>query len=339
MKQFPPGQKGREAGPVTNSTVSYPLGMTTTGERWEAASDASAHPSANSPIGVDGLVEDSGPDPRALRGVEMSQPVHRGQLRFLVFSASLRSDSLNTDLATLAAMTIRAKGGDVDLASMADFDCPSYNQDVQVGHGFPEVAHEFRRRLEACDGLVISSPEYNGSMPGALKNSIDWLSRFNPQPFNERHALLLSASPSMIGGTGDSGRCASHSSIWGLASTQTCSRLPRPTSPSTPTERSRIRSCNSASRPTWRTSWTWSRPPSSTHASRGPGSNFSASASTPTRTAYKPLARADDKAAACVVAGCAGGFRPHLHEPDQFQQPVHCFPCHLLKSSPAHRAA
>jgi NAD(P)H-dependent FMN reductase len=131
---------------------------------------------------------------------EMDQPVHRRQLRFLVFSASLRSDSLNADLATLAAKTIRAKGGDVDLASMADFDCPSYNQDVQVGQGFPDVAQEFRRRLEACDGLVISSPEYNGSMPGVLKNSIDWVSRFNPQPFNERHALLLSASPSMVGG-------------------------------------------------------------------------------------------------------------------------------------------
>lgn len=130
----------------------------------------------------------------------MSQAVHSAQLRFLVFSASLRSDSLNTQLATLAAKTIRAKGADVDLASMAAFDCPSYDQDVQSGQGFPEAAQEFRRRLEACDGFVISSPEYNGSMPGLLKNSIDWVSRLNPQPFNERHALLLSASPSMIGG-------------------------------------------------------------------------------------------------------------------------------------------
>jgi chromate reductase, NAD(P)H dehydrogenase (quinone) len=132
--------------------------------------------------------------------VGMNQPVHRVQVRFLVFSASLRGDSLNTDLAALAARTIRAKGGDVDLASMADFDCPSYNHDLETGQGFPDRAYEFRRRLEACDGFVISSPEYNGSMPGVLKNSIDWVSRFNPQPFNERHALLLSASPSMVGG-------------------------------------------------------------------------------------------------------------------------------------------
>lgn len=130
----------------------------------------------------------------------MSQPVHREPVSFLVFSAALRTDSLNTILAALAAGTIRAKGGEVDLASMADFDCPSYNQDVQIGQGFPAGAQEFRRRLEACDGFVICSPEYNGSMPGVLKNSIDWASRFNPQLFNERNALLLSASPSMVGG-------------------------------------------------------------------------------------------------------------------------------------------
>ena len=187
----------------------------------------------------------------------MNQPLHRGQLRFLVFSASLRSDSLNTDLATLAAITIRAKGGDVDLASMADFDCPSYNQDVQLGQGFPDVAQQFRRRLEACDGFVISSPEYNGSMPGVLKNSIDWVSRFNPQPFNEHHALLLSASPSMVGGNRGLWSLRVPLEHLGLASTQTCSRLRRPTSPSPPMEPSRIRSCNSAWRPTSRTSWTW----------------------------------------------------------------------------------
>ena len=62
----------------------------------------------------------------------MNQPEHRRQLRVLVFSASLRSDSLNTDLARLAAKTIRAEGGEVDLASMDEFDCPSYNQDVQT---------------------------------------------------------------------------------------------------------------------------------------------------------------------------------------------------------------
>lgn len=130
----------------------------------------------------------------------MTQPMHREPIRFLVFAASLRRDSYNAQLAALAADCIRSHGGEADLASMADFDCPSYNQDVQTELGFPTGAKEFRRRLEACDAFVISSPEYNASMPGYLKNSIDWASRFTPQPFNERHALLLSASPSMAGG-------------------------------------------------------------------------------------------------------------------------------------------
>ena len=123
----------------------------------------------------------------------------REPISFLVFSASLRAGSLNTTLAKLAASSIEKLGGTVDLAAMSAFDSPSYSQDAQA-QGFPPGATELRRRLEANDGFVIASPEYNGSMPGLLKNVIDWVSRFRPQPFNDRHALLLSASPSMTGG-------------------------------------------------------------------------------------------------------------------------------------------
>jgi chromate reductase len=124
----------------------------------------------------------------------------RRRVRFLVFSASLRAESLNTHLARLAAQAIEAHSGVVDFASMANFDAPSYNQEIQDREGFPSGPTELRRRLEASDAFVIASPEYNASMPGGLKNAIDWASRFRPQPFNERHALLLSASPSMVGG-------------------------------------------------------------------------------------------------------------------------------------------
>ena len=123
------------------------------------------------------------------------EPVH-----FLVFSASLRESSLNTRLAELAVATIEANGGDVDRGRMRDFDCPSYDLDQQEADGFPPEAEEFHRRLKACDGFVISAPEYNASMPGLLKNAVDWVSRFRPQPFNEKYGLLLSASPSMVGG-------------------------------------------------------------------------------------------------------------------------------------------
>jgi chromate reductase len=132
--------------------------------------------------------------------IDSSASGDRGPVRFLVFSASLRGDSLNTRLARLAVSTIEANGGTVDFRPMADFDTPSFNADVQDEAGFPPGADLFRECVQTNDAFVISSPEYNASMPGELKNSIDWVSRFSPQPFNEKHGLLLSASPSMAGG-------------------------------------------------------------------------------------------------------------------------------------------
>jgi NAD(P)H-dependent FMN reductase len=120
--------------------------------------------------------------------------------RYLVFSGSLRAGSLNERLARLAATTIEANRGTVEFAAMRDFDAPSYDADRQAEDGFPAGAENFRDAVQANDAMVISAPEYNFSFPGALKNSIDWVSRFSPQPFNEKHGLLLSASPSMAGG-------------------------------------------------------------------------------------------------------------------------------------------
>ena len=121
-------------------------------------------------------------------------------LRYLVFSASLREDSLNTRLAKLAAGVITKNGGIVDYATMSEFDSPSFNQDLEVKGIYPDQAERFRQRIESNDAFIISSPEYNGSLPGVLKNAIDWVSRVRPQPFNEKNALLMSASPSMAGG-------------------------------------------------------------------------------------------------------------------------------------------
>ncbi len=124
----------------------------------------------------------------------------RESLRIIIFSASLRTESLNSRLARLAKKIIEHNGVTVDFASMQEFECPSFNQEVEVKGTTPKGATEFRNRLLANDAFVISSPEYNASIPGHLKNAVDWVSRFRPQPFNERHALLMSASPSLAGG-------------------------------------------------------------------------------------------------------------------------------------------
>jgi chromate reductase len=125
---------------------------------------------------------------------------NRQPVSVLVFGASLREDSINSRLARLVAGTLQVHGAAVDYATMREFDAPSYDQDVEDSVGAPAGAAEFRRRLEACDAFVIASPEYNAAMPGVLKNSIDWVSRYHPQPFNGRHCMLMSASPSMVGG-------------------------------------------------------------------------------------------------------------------------------------------
>lgn len=121
-------------------------------------------------------------------------------LRVLVFAASRRRASLNRKLAALAAEAIRVRGFTVDHAGMEEFDVPPYDGDLEEGQGIPAGAAELKRRLEACDAFVLASPEYNASMPGTIKNLLDWTSRFRPQPFHGVHGLLLSASPSMAGG-------------------------------------------------------------------------------------------------------------------------------------------
>lgn len=126
--------------------------------------------------------------------------VESRDVRFLVLGASLSSRSLNNRLAGLAADVIERKGGVADRATVADFEAPFYDADLERESGQPLGARALCERLKQADAVVIASPEYNASMPGVLKNLIDWVSRFRPQPFNGRQALLLSASPSMVGG-------------------------------------------------------------------------------------------------------------------------------------------
>ena len=129
----------------------------------------------------------------------MTPDRRRRDVQLLVLCASLRSQSLNRQLADLAAECLEAGGSVTTRANLAEFALPPYDQDVQ-DDGFPPSADALRDLLEAHDALVVVSPEYNGSMPGALKNAVDWLSRYKPQPFDERHCLLISASPSLVGG-------------------------------------------------------------------------------------------------------------------------------------------
>ncbi|MDQ6770369.1 MAG: NAD(P)H-dependent oxidoreductase [Gemmatimonadota bacterium] len=124
----------------------------------------------------------------------------RCSVRLLVFGASMREGSMNDRLASLAVSVAEEKGASVERATMTDFECPPYDMDVELANGLPAGAQTLHDRLVATDGFMIASPEYNASMPGVLKNTIDWVSRFRPQPFNGKQAFLMAASPSMTGG-------------------------------------------------------------------------------------------------------------------------------------------
>jgi chromate reductase len=76
---------------------------------------------------------------------------------------------------------------------------PHYNADVQ-GRGFPEPVNALGDAIRAADGVIIVTPEYNYSVPGVLKNAIDWVSRLPEQPFKNKPVALQSASQGVLGG-------------------------------------------------------------------------------------------------------------------------------------------
>jgi chromate reductase, NAD(P)H dehydrogenase (quinone) len=120
-------------------------------------------------------------------------------LRLLVFAGVLRAGSYNKQLARIAAARLAARGIQIDHADFREFDMPLFDQDVQDTLGFPAGMLELNRRLKAADGFVIVSAEYNFSIPGLLKNAIDWSSRERPIPWKNKPGLLMGASPSTIG--------------------------------------------------------------------------------------------------------------------------------------------
>ncbi len=109
----------------------------------------------------------------------------------LAISGSLRKDSLNRSLLR-AAQGLLPEG--VELVT-ADIDLPLYNWDVEQTTGFPEAVATFREQIGAADGLLIATPEYNYSMPGALKNALDWASRGGADsPLNEKPVAIMGAA-------------------------------------------------------------------------------------------------------------------------------------------------
>ena len=119
--------------------------------------------------------------------------------RIIGISGSLRRGSFNTALLA-AAESLMPDDAELVIESIAGI--PLYNYDVEASDGIPGAVARLQDELEECDGLLISTPEYNNSIPGVLKNAIDWLSRPPdeiPRVFNELPVALMGASPGSYG--------------------------------------------------------------------------------------------------------------------------------------------
>ena len=92
-------------------------------------------------------------------------------------------------------------GGIVAAAAPSFEKIPHYNSDVQNTTGFPAEVNTWADAIRAADGVIIVSPEYNWSIPGALKNAIDWVSRMKEQPFKDKPVVLQSAAGGILGGS------------------------------------------------------------------------------------------------------------------------------------------
>jgi chromate reductase len=121
-------------------------------------------------------------------------------MKLLMVAASLRKESFNKKLIDLTASLAKQMQADVSKVDFADFNAPLYNADIQDKEGFPQGIQYFIKQLQEADGFVLASPEYNYSTPGVLKNLIDWVSRISPMPWRKKPLLLISASPSLVGG-------------------------------------------------------------------------------------------------------------------------------------------
>lgn len=125
--------------------------------------------------------------------------------RLVAFGGALRRESHNQKLAALAAAIARENGAEVELVALRDFPMPVLDEDIEREQGIPEHARRFREVLLAHDGFLIATPEYNASIPGALKNAIDWATREAPgkgsgAAFTGKVAGVMSASPGALGG-------------------------------------------------------------------------------------------------------------------------------------------
>ena len=128
--------------------------------------------------------------------------------RILVMAGSARRDSLARRLTQACIGPLEAAGGELDVVAPADYPTELYNGDLEAESGLPASVVALQHRFAAARGLLLVTPEYNGSVTPLVKNTLDWCSRPNPEDaersggaiFAGKPAALLASSPGPMGG-------------------------------------------------------------------------------------------------------------------------------------------
>lgn len=118
-------------------------------------------------------------------------------LRFVVLLGSLRKASFHATLAR-SLQSIAPEGVSIELLDSVG-EIPHYDADIQA-NGFPEPVVSMGKAIKEADAVIIVTPEYNYSVPGVLKNALDWVSRLPDTPFAGKPVALQTGSPGLIGG-------------------------------------------------------------------------------------------------------------------------------------------
>ena len=120
--------------------------------------------------------------------------------RILAFAGSARKESLNRKLLAAVVAAVRAAGGEVTLIDLNDYPLPLYHGDLEDAQGLPANAAKLVALITEHPALLVASPEYNSLITPLLKNTIDWCTRAEPNPFEGKVAAVVSASPGQFGG-------------------------------------------------------------------------------------------------------------------------------------------
>jgi NAD(P)H-dependent FMN reductase len=121
-------------------------------------------------------------------------------MKLLLLPGSRRQDSINVRLLQAVELKLKTLGVETDLVTSGELNAPIYDGDCEAKVGVPDSIKALNKRMNEANGIVVTSPEYNGFFSPLLKNTLDWMSRSqDDQPgtkvFMDKPALVLAASP------------------------------------------------------------------------------------------------------------------------------------------------